>query len=229
MNSKKVFLQGEGDAYFERNVQKGGISKGTGFLAEFLNKNPDIFNDRVKNILEIGCGEGKNLIYLAENFKLKCFGIEPSEKAIKYGQDVIRSKGIADVELLQGTSDDLPYEENSMDFVILGFCMCWVDRRYLLKTAAEVDRILKRGGFLLIEDFDVPNPIQRTYKHNANVYTFKYNNADLFLGDPSYSLIEKKSYSHASDAFDPRIQERLSSCILYKEKLEDVYQFVNEG
>ena len=44
MNSKKVFLQSEGDAYFERNSPKGGISKGTSFLAEFLSKNPDITN-----------------------------------------------------------------------------------------------------------------------------------------------------------------------------------------
>lgn len=56
-----------------------------------------------------------------------------------------------------------------MDFVILGFCMYVVDRRYLLKTAAEIDRILKRGGFLLIEDFDAPNPVLRPNKHNANI------------------------------------------------------------
>ena len=82
---------------------------------------------------------------------------------------------------------------------------------------------------MLIEDFDVPNPIQRANKHNTNIYTYKLDYTSLFLGDPSYSLIEKKSYSHSSDAFDPKVQERVSSCILYKEMLEDVYQFVDGG
>lgn len=228
MDSKNIFLHGEGDAYFERNYQKDGISKGTAIFTEFLKRNP-IISSGGGNLLEIGCCDGRNLIYLTQNFKIQSFGVEPSEKAIKYGKDMIHSKGIANVELLQGTSDDLPFEENRMDFVILGFCMVWVDRQHLLKTASEVDRVLKRGGFLLIEDFDVPNPVQRPYKHNASIFTYKHDYSSLFLGDPSYSLIEKRSYSHSSNAFDPRIQERVSTCILYKEMLEDVYQFVNEG
>lgn len=229
MNLKEVFMQGEGDAYFDRNYQKkSNASIGTKFLAEFLKKKPNIPTDGLKNVLEIGCSDGKNLIYLTQNFSLKGFGIEPSEKAIDYGKDVLRSKGILNVELLQGTSDELPFEDNSMDFVMLGFCMVWVDRRYVLKTIAEVDRVLKRGGFLLIEDFDVPYPVQRPYKHNVNGRTYKCDYTSFFLGDPSYSLIEKKSYSHVANAFDPNVQERISSCILYKEMLEDVYQFANE-
>lgn len=239
MDAKKVFLQVEGDAYFERYLQSAGISKGTNTLSEFLERNPNIAAPG-KSVLEIGCSDGRNLIYLAQNFELKGFGIEPSEKAITYGQEMLRSGGISNVELLRGTSDELPFEDNSMDFVILGFCMYVVDRRYLLKTAAEVDRVLKRGGLLLIEDFDVPHPFQRPNKHNKDIYTYKYDYTSLFLGDPSYSLIEKKSYSLieknliekecysiSSYAFDPRVQERVSCCILYKEMLEDVYHFVD--
>lgn len=107
--------------------------------------------------------------------------------------------------------------------------MYCVDRSYLLKTVAEVDRVLKRGGFLSIEDFDVPIPYKRTYKHNPNVFTYKYDYTKLFLGDPSYMLIEKTTYSSASMSFNPVIQERLSSSILYKEHIEDVYQFIKEG
>lgn len=228
MDSKSIFLQGEGNAYFERNFQKDGISRGTVLLSEFLKKS-NYFQLGGVNILEIGCCDGRNLIYLTQNFKIQSFGVDPSENAIRYGQDMIHSNGIANVELLQGTSDDLPFEANSMDFVMLGFCMYVVDRQYLLKTAAEVDRVLKRGGFLLIEDFDVPNPVKRTYIHSTNIYTYKHDYSSLFLGDPSYSLIEKRCYSHSSDAFDPKVQERVSTCILYKEMLEDVYQFVNEG
>ncbi len=39
--------------------------------------------------------------------------------------------------------------------------MYCVDRSYLLKTAAEADRVLKRDGFLVMEDFDVPISCKR--------------------------------------------------------------------
>lgn len=107
--------------------------------------------------------------------------------------------------------------------------MYCVDRSYLLKTAAEADRVLKRGGFLVMEDFDVPISCKRAYKHNPNIYTYKSDYTKLFAGDPSYMLIEKTTYSGASMSFDPTIQERVSSSILYKEHIEDVYQLIKEG
>lgn len=179
--------------------------------------------------MEIGCAEGHNLVYLSQNFRLNCFGIEPSQKAVSYGRDMIRSKGIKNVELICGTSDNLPFEENSMDFLVLGFFMYVLDRDNILKTIAEADRILKRGGFLVIQDFDTPTPYKRTYKHNSDIFTYKYDCTKLFLGDPTYTLIEKTTYSHSSMAFAPAIQERLSTSILYKEHIEDIYQFVKEG
>ena len=230
MDSKHIFMESEGDAYFERNRQaECSLSKAAQFLSEFIKKNPNISSGGGgKNLLEVGCAGGHNLIYLSQNFDLKCYGIEPSQKAVEYGNNIIRQKEITKVELLCGTSDNLPYEDNSMDFVILGFFMCYLNRNTVLKTVAEADRVLKRGGFLVIQDFDVPIPYKRTYKHNSNIFTYKCDCAQLFLGDPTYTLIEKTTYSHSSSAFDPVIQKRVSSSILYKERIEDIYQFDKE-
>jgi len=230
MNAKEIFLQDEGNAYFRRNFSPDrSCSKGTTFLSGFLYRNPKTLEEGKKTLLEVGCDYGFNLMYLNQKFYLKCYGIEPSKEAVEYGKKDLAAKGITDVELLQGTSDFLPFEDGSMDFVILGFCMYLLDRDLVLKTVAEADRVLKRGGFLVIEDFCVPSPYKRTYKHNPNVYTYKLDYSRLFLGDPSYTLIEKTTYSSASMSFDPAIQERVSSCILYKEHIEDIYQFIKEG
>ena len=45
----------------------------------------------------------------------------------------------------------------------------------------------------------------------------------LFLSNPQYYLIEKKSYSHENDFFDSDIQERVSAQILYKDYEDNVY------
>jgi len=60
-------------------------------------------------------------------------------------------------------------------------------------------------------------------------FSYKLDNTKLFLSDTSYTLIEKTTYSHIAMSFDSSIQERVSSCILYKEHIEGIYQFVKEG
>lgn len=230
MESKEIFLNGEGDAYFERNLQADGNLRATRVFTEFLKKNPNIFNrEGGKTLLEVGCAGGDGLIHLAQNFEMRYFGIEPSKKAVEYGKGVIHAQGIENVDLLRGTSDHLPFEDSSMDFVILGFFMCYLDRDVVLKTVEETDRVLKRGGFLVIQDFDVPTPYKRTYKYNSNIFTYKCDCAKLFLGDPTYTLIEKTTCSLGSMAFPPIVQERVSISILYKEHLEDIFQFIKEG
>ncbi len=164
MDAKELFLRSEGDAHFRRNFNPNRVScaKGTQFLSGFLDKNPELLQEsEKKSVLEIGCDYGFNLMYLNQKFGLKCYGVEPSMEAVEFGRKNLLSKKITAVELVQGTSDYLPFEENSMDFVILGFFMYCVDRSYLLKTAAEADRVLKRGGFLVMEDFDVPISCKR--------------------------------------------------------------------
>ena len=43
MDSKHIFMESEGDAYFERNRQaECSLSKAAQFLSEFIKKNPNI-------------------------------------------------------------------------------------------------------------------------------------------------------------------------------------------
>ena len=167
-------------------------------------------------------------MYLNQKFPLKCYGVEPSKEAVEYGRKAAAEQGLVDMELFLGTADALPFADESMDIVILGFVMYCVDRSLVWRSVAEADRVLKRGGFLVIEDFDPPLPCKRAYKHFKGLYSYKINNTSLFLGDPSYTLIEKTSYSHASQAFEPAFQERVSSSILYKERIKDIYLLCGE-
>jgi len=174
-------------------------------------------------ILEIGCSSGYNLAYLCARHNLEGFGIEPSREAIREGTEWAAEHSEVKLHLSVGTSDDLPFEDDLFDIVIFGFCLYCTDRRYLLRSVSESDRVLKHGGFLVIDDFQVPTACRRPNKHDNNLFTFKYDYAQLFLSDPCYSLIERTSYSHSSMGFASEIQERISTSILYKEMLEDIY------
>ena len=62
------------------------------------------------------------------------------------------------LNLKQGTSDQIEFDNQYFNVVILGFCLYLVDRELLFKTISEVDRTLKQGGYLVITDFETPFP-----------------------------------------------------------------------
>ncbi len=127
------------------------------------------------------------------------------------------------VELIRGTADDLPFKDEEFDIVFAGFCLYWVDRKYIMKCVSEIDRVLKTGGYVFIHDFDVKIPRMRPNKHNTDMYTFKMNYADLFLANPQYFLCSKEYFSHGENKFDKDIQERISVQILYKDTILNSY------
>lgn len=229
MDKKQLFLDGEGDQYYLRNKEhlKDFISRGTSILERFVNDNISLFNKKI-NILEIGCCSGYNLRYLQEKLgdkiEMKANGIDPSLKAIEEGNLAIDNKYKECIKLQQGTSDHLPFEDESMDIVLIGFCLFWVDRKYLFKSISEADRVLRNGGIIVLEDFDTAIPYKRENVHNKDAYTYKMNYAKLFLANPQYYLLNKFGYSHAGLGFHTDIQERISTSILYKEDEETAYR-----
>ena len=173
------------------------------------------------NILEIGCSYGYNLAKFCESFSCQCYGIEPSKEAVEDGNR--RYKDLP-IQLTQGTGDLLPYEAESMDVVIMGFCMLWMERKDILQAYAQADRVLKTNGIMMVYDFDAKMPYLRDNIHNREVFTYKMDYAQPFMAFPNYYLMDKTVFCHMGNFFDKRIQERISLQILYKESLEDAYR-----
>lgn len=169
--------------------------------------------------MEIGACYGYNLDFIKNEIGGNVHGVEPSEAAVKYGN----KKYMGRVDLRHGTSDNLPYEDEKFDIVIMGFCMFWVDRKYLMRTVAEADRVLRENGYLVIIDFDTAIPYKRDNKHNSAAWTYKMNYVDLFLANPQYYLVDKRSFSHTGLLFSEDVQERIMFNVLYKESVEDAY------
>lgn len=225
MDIRKLFLESEGDAYYLRN--KKSLNEDIGFdvifYTEFL-KNSKFLKDNMK-IVEIGASNGRNLNYFKNNLNCEVSGIEPSSKAIADGNNKFFN---GENFLLKGSSDSLPYNDESIDIVMFGFSLFWVGRKYLFRSISEADRILKTGGLLFITDFDTKVPFKRINIHNKDAYTYKMNYSNLFLSNPQYYLIEKKNYSHNDITFDFDIQERVSAQILYKDSEDNVYMQNND-
>lgn len=206
---KTVFLQGEGDMWFKRNIVAVTEAPYPGWLdkvAKFIQPH--------HRVLEVGCANGRNLSVIRKATGCKCAGVDPSALAVEDGR--ARFEGL---DLKVGTMDQLPFDDHEFDVVIVGFCLYLVDRPLLCASVAEVDRVLKSPGFLIVTDFDPPYPTARAYHHKDGVSSFKMAYYKLFEMFPHYVLVEKYSFSHFGDVFSVTETERICSAILFKDLL----------
>lgn len=195
---KNTFIQYEADSWFERNKE---IILNYNDLDDKVLKLVKDYNIKPSHVLEIGCSAGYRLNALKNNYpEAEVFGIEPSLKAIEYGRNKYR-----EVKFIHGTADDLSeFESQSLDVVIVGFVFYVIDRNILFKVIAEIDRVLKNGGILIIIDFFSETTLKNLYHHidEFEAYSFKQNYEDIFTGSKMYYTFDRTTFSHNSRSND---------------------------
>jgi ubiquinone/menaquinone biosynthesis C-methylase UbiE len=215
INQNEVFANGEGDAWYTRNqVYLEGRDAAATLDVQYICETLTPYQGTVNQVLEIGCSTGAKLAVICERLSAKGSGVDPSEQAIRAGNQQRKSDTI---NLVQGTGENLPFPDRSFDLVYFAFCLYLFDRGTLLKSLAEADRVLKPGGFLAITDFDPGSPRKRQYAHFQGMYSYKQDYASFFTNTGLYCLVGKQSFSHRQDHFDLDANERVATQILHKE------------
>jgi SAM-dependent methyltransferase len=223
MTQHQIFLQGEGDAWFARNM---AVLSNEGSC-----RNDLVFSllDRVNlsassKVLEVGAANGYRLAAINRKHGSAVTGVDPSEKAIDDGH-----KRYPLVRFVRGLAHELlGFADGSFDLVIVNAVMHWVDRDKLLPTVSEIDRVLKAAGHLIVGDFlpAVPQRIKYHHLPGADVWTYKQDYPHLWLASNLYSeqytLIADHSTKMVTERVDPA--HRWKVTILKKEP-RDQYAF----
>lgn len=216
MIQDKIFFKKEGDNWFERNrelVRANNLLDPALWLIEQYRLKP-------KRVLEIGASNGWRLAIIADKYKSKCVGVEPSAKAVKDG-----TKNFPKITLRRGLASDIPVKEK-FDVVIINYVMHWISREELLKSVAEIDRMVADGGYLIIGDFAPDHPTKTTYHHlpKENVSTFKLDYAGIFTSTALYSVVSQMTFNHADHDFIPHAKgEHRGVVTLLRKSLGDFY------
>ncbi len=205
---KDVFLSSEGDAWFSRNEAALGardwsrdpVCRKVGTLASAESR---------ARVLEIGCGDGSRLQYLAAQHGQRVFGIDPSEQAVAKAQ----ARG---VEAVRSTADRLPFADAAFDVVIFGFCLYLCDDSDLFRIALEADRVLTSPGWLLILDFEARAPVYKPYHHLAGLISRKMDYKSMFLWHPAYTLGSYEKFHHGTQQWTDETDEWVSLACLRK-------------
>lgn len=95
-------------------------------------------------ILEIGCGTGANLWYMArEGFDV--YGIDGSKTAVERAKKRIESEGLR-ANIIHGDIVSLPFQKEYFDAVIDGDCLYCNSAEDTNMLLSKVKRVLKKDG-----------------------------------------------------------------------------------
>lgn len=203
---KQAFLEGEGDAYFQRNKDKKDGDGPDPYLAviDHLKLTPT-------SILEIGCGSCQRLTKLRAKTGAACYGIDPSKAAIEAAHHAH-----PDLQLEVGTADKLPFPTAHFDLVIFGFCLYLVDPIDHFTVAREADRVLKDAGLLIIYDFSTPAAYANTYMHRDGIVARKMEWSRMFTWNPAYSLVHRQLADASLDQI-ANVDSRVTADVIRKD------------
>ncbi len=162
-----------------------------------------------QSILDVATGTGDFAIM---TYKMltpqKITGIDISKGMLEVGREkVAKEKLSAYIQLMEGDSENLPFSDNSFDAVTVSFGVR--NFQNLEKGIAEMYRILKPGGKLVILEFSRPkNPIFKLlYKIYMQVVTpnvgkmiSKSKTAYQYLNDSIMVFPERKDFVTVMDS-----------------------------
>lgn len=158
-----------------------------------------------QTIVDLGTGTGT----LARGFASRgnnVIGIDPADQMVAQAREIDTELGVS-VTYRIATAEDTGLQAKSADIVSAGQCWHWFDRS---KASAEVMRILKPGGILLIAHFDwIPlsgNLVRVTEKlieqHNpewsGGNWHGLYGQWLRDMGEAGFTNIESFSYDEAA-------------------------------
>ena len=104
------------------------------------------------SLLDVGCGTGASVEFLIKEYEIKATGIDPSQTMLALGK-----KRNADLPLISGKAEELPFADHTMD-AVLSEC-CFSHFSDINKAIQEFYRVLSPEGWLIITDMYIkPNP-----------------------------------------------------------------------
>lgn len=213
----RIFAAFEGDNWFKRN--KASLER-MDPQADIPLRLLELFNLRPQKVLEVGAANGVRLAEIHERFNSKVVAVDLSKEAMVDGK--LRFPFI---EFVRGIAYAIPLRD-LFDLVIVNFVFHWIDRTNLLRSVAEIDRLLADEGFLIIGDFHPSNFMKVRYHHlpGQEVYTYKQNYAATFLASGLYHPVGLLTGDHSSKILTGKASEdERSGAWLLRKMLKDHY------
>jgi ubiquinone/menaquinone biosynthesis C-methylase UbiE len=121
------------------------MNRVTGTESKFMVRHrPRIVGEAQGRVLEVGAGTGASFPYYAKTAEV--IATEPDPYMLERAKKRLEELGVANIELRQAGTEELPFEDASFDTVVSTLVFCSVDDP--AQGLRELRRVLKPGGSL---------------------------------------------------------------------------------
>lgn len=118
----------------------------------------DVFVRRgCKKVLVIGCGYGREVMYLAQQ-GLQVIGMDFSHEGIKLAEQWREEEGVENVSFYQGDALDLQFPDGSFDAIFTHKVIHQFRAEDRQKMISEMHRVLKQDGIFVLSDLSKADP-----------------------------------------------------------------------
>ena len=136
-----------------------------------------------QRVLDLGCGTGTLALQVKEHETgLAVAGLDADPEMLEQARAKAEQAGI-ELELTEGYSTELPYEDASFDRVLSTLFFHHLDPGPKRQTAREIARVLRPGGELHVADWGPPSdPLMRAAFTSIRLLDGRANTEDNFRG-----------------------------------------------
>lgn len=183
-------------------------------------------------VLDAGCGNGRNLLWMNEHFRVRGFGYDISEEAISQAQKRADSQqwGNKLTFMVHSIGADIPLPDESVDIVIDAMSSHFLKNAERERYIKELARVLKPQGAIFFKSFyaerdshtkgllaDHGAGEENAYIHpKLKVYEYVWTDAALEASFGEDFIIMKKEPSHRHHVKGKPSKRRSITCYFEK-------------
>lgn len=143
-------------AYFGvSGAHPGGLT-----LTKFLLEQEKITEETT--LLDGGCGTGQTAAYIKKNYPCSVTGIDYHPTMVKRAKKRFEKEHIS-IQLVQGSLEKMPFPSDSFDIILVESVLIFTNCK---NSLAEIKRVLKPGGVLLLVEMTAERALYATEHQN---------------------------------------------------------------
>jgi ubiquinone/menaquinone biosynthesis C-methylase UbiE len=171
-----------------------------------------------QRVLDLGCGTGTLAIEVKRREpEAEVVGLDADPEMLAQARRKAEEAGV-ELELTEGFSTELPYEDGSFDLVLSTLFFHHLDPEPKRQTVREIARVLRRGGELHVADWGrASDPVMAIASLGIRVFDGFENTRDNFRGALPEIFEEEEGLSDAEQT--DRLRTPFGTLALYRARL----------
>ncbi len=167
-----------------------------------------------QRILDLGCGTGTLGIQVKQRQPgAEVVGLDADPEMLDRAREKAVRAGV-ELELTEGLSTELPYEDASFDRVLSTLFFHHLDPEPKSQTTREIARVLRPGGELHVADWGPPSdPAMRVAFQGIRLLDGLSNTAENYRGELP-AIFERAGLANARET--DRLRTMFGSLVLYR-------------